>query len=89
MSIWLTTYLERLGTSVNFKFRTLIFQVFGLANQHIRAGVFSFARYDDSFWSEEKTSMEDKNWDKILYRAVKVMTHEIGHMFGLKHCVHF
>ena len=25
----------------------------------------------------------------MLYRACKVVTHEIGHMFGLRHCIHY
>jgi len=26
--------------------------VYGVANKYIKAGVFSFARYDDDFWSD-------------------------------------
>jgi len=25
----------------------------------------------------------------MLYRACKVMTHEIGHMFGIRHCIYY
>lgn len=64
--------------------------VFGCANMNTRCGCFSFARYDDD-WLEDtgNKDFDKKNWDKILYRACKVMTHEIGHMFGIKHCVYF
>ena len=63
--------------------------VFGVANQHIKAGVFSFARYDDNFWADTQGTAVVTDWETILYRAVKVMVHEIGHMFGIKHCVYF
>ena len=29
---------------------------------------------------------ERKTW---INRAIGTMTHEIGHMFGLKHCIHY
>lgn len=65
-----------------------------------RTGVFSFARYDADFWKaeseystgetfEKSKNFENKNWDEILFRACKVMAHEIGHIFGIKHCVYF
>jgi len=51
--------------------------VFGLARLKRRVGVFSFARYESS--------------DRALAvkRALKVMTHEVGHMFGITHCTHY
>ncbi|MCA9649501.1 MAG: hypothetical protein KC501_06305 [Myxococcales bacterium] len=58
--------------------------VFGLARLHTRVGVFSFARYHPSFFGE---SFEvDRR--VVVRRALKVMSHEIGHMFGLEHCTH-
>ena len=51
--------------------------VFGMAALKNRVGVFSFARY------------ADKDEKKILRRAAKVLTHETGHMFGIKHCVFY
>ena len=59
--------------------------VFGLASLKDRTGVFSFARYDPSFFDEEKSA----NPELIIYRSIRVMTHEIGHMFGIKHCVYY
>lgn len=52
--------------------------VFGLAKG--QKGVFSFARYLDP-------GVEDL--DALFHRSAKVMCHEVGHMFGLKHCIYF
>ena len=51
--------------------------VFGLARLKRRVGVFSFARYE----SPDRTL--------AVERALKVMTHEVGHMFGITHCTHY
>lgn len=51
--------------------------VFGQATYKKRVGVFSFARYGSE---DEKL---------VLLRAGKVLTHEMGHMFGIKHCIAF
>lgn len=51
--------------------------VFGQASLQDRVGVFSFARYGS----------KDKNL--ALLRAGKVLTHEMGHMFGIKHCIYY
>ncbi|TNV76605.1 hypothetical protein FGO68_gene6121 [Halteria grandinella] len=59
--------------------------VFGLANLQERTGVFSFVRYDPLF-----QGIETPDRDKILKRnACGVMVHEIGHMFGIKHCTYY
>ena len=50
--------------------------VFGLASGN--TGVFSFCRY-----------VEGASREEVLYRSMKVMTHEIGHMFGLSHCIYY
>lgn len=60
--------------------------VFGEASMHERVGVYSLARYDPTFWEEER----GRNYrDTMLQRADKVLVHETGHMFGLAHCIHF
>lgn len=61
---------------------------------HHRSGVFSLARYDPTFFPEEEQPYnlnlsETKRKHLIQYRACKTMTHEISHMFGIKHCVYF
>jgi len=57
--------------------------VYGLARLTGRVGVFSFVRHTPERrggrWSEAQ----------LLHRACKTMLHEIGHMFGLKHCTWF
>ena len=59
--------------------------IFGLASLKERVGVFSFARYDERFFSEENYEL---NFDLIFEEAAGVMVHEISHMFGLRHCVY-
>jgi archaemetzincin len=51
--------------------------VFGQASLRERVGVHSFARY------------RDDDPSIVVRRSLKVMVHEIGHMFGLQHCIHF
>ena len=51
--------------------------VFGQASFKQRVGVFSFARYG----SEDRSV--------ALMRAAKVLSHEMGHMFGIKHCTFY
>jgi archaemetzincin len=58
--------------------------VFGQARLRARVGVFSFARYHPDFFGES-FAVDRK---VVVQRALKVMTHELGHMFGLEHCTH-
>jgi archaemetzincin len=60
--------------------------VFGEASSRGRVGVCSFARYDPAFYGERRGAGYP---DVLLRRCLKVMTHEIGHLFGMAHCVHF
>ena len=60
--------------------------VFGYASLNHRVGVYSFARYDPAFFGHERGP---KTRTLILRRGVKVMAHEIGHMFGIEHCTHY
>ena len=58
--------------------------VFGCSRLKHRTGIFSFARY---YWNLEDRTREEI--DKIvIFRACKTMSHEIGHMFGVRHCIY-
>lgn len=58
--------------------------VFGQASIRKRVGVFSFARYHPA-WTGRTA---DGNTESlVLRRAAKVLTHEMGHMFGIRHCI--
>ena len=59
--------------------------VFGQASLRGRVGVYSFVRYDPAFYGEETGPGTP---DLVLRRSLKVMVHELGHMFGIEHCVH-
>jgi len=60
--------------------------VFGQASLRERVGVYSFARYDPAFYGKKR----QKDYEKLLLRrSCKVLVHETGHMFGLKHCIYF
>ncbi len=60
--------------------------VFGQASLNNRVGVFSFARYVPSFAGKQA----DQETKPLMFkRSCKVLAHETGHMFGIKHCVHF
>jgi archaemetzincin len=60
--------------------------VFGQASLRDRVGVYSFARYDPSFYGEPRIAGYEM---LLLRRSCKVLAHETGHMFGLSHCTYF
>ena len=37
----------------------------------------------------EATGATTFSRESILFRSLKVLTHEIGHLFGIKHCIHY
>ena len=60
--------------------------VFGLASYYKRVGVFSFARFNPSFFDEPEPT--DIN-NYLLYRSCSTLVHEICHTFGLSHCIFY
>jgi archaemetzincin len=60
--------------------------VFGYASLKERVGVFSFARYHPTFHNEKVKEDSEK---RMNIRSLKVLTHEISHMFGLGHCIFY
>jgi archaemetzincin len=63
--------------------------VFGLADSSKRVGVFSFARYHDSFDTASFPDPKIDDPNEISYRACKVICHELGHLLGMRHCIHY
>ena len=58
---------------------------FGWASFTEGVGTFSFRRYDPEF-----DGIDDPDREKnLLMRSCHIMTHEIGHMFGLRHCIYY
>ena len=52
--------------------------VFGQASLENRVGVWSLLRLDDA-----------ANADTFLHRTLKIAVHEIGHVFGMRHCTKY
>ena len=61
--------------------------VFGQATLRKRVGVYSTARYHPAFYGSPARGADVGG--VILQRTLKLMAHEIGHMFGLEHCVYY
>jgi archaemetzincin len=61
--------------------------VFGYASVVERVGVHSMLRYDPGF--ADVTARGPEFEHVILTRALRVLAHEVAHMFGLRHCLHF
>lgn len=54
--------------------------VFGLASYRDKVGVSSIYRFQDG-------KLTSENFNLCLSRLLKISSHEIGHMFGLHHCI--
>jgi archaemetzincin len=65
--------------------------VFGQASLKHNVGVQSFARYDpESKLSHRILGGTDLDREQvILRRSLKVVLHELGHTFGIRHCQHY
>lgn len=63
--------------------------VLGEANFATKSGIFSFGRYEPkSFEPDTHEDIKEVN-GKILWRVLKVLSHETCHLFGLQHCWYF
>lgn len=60
--------------------------VFGYASFRERVGVYSFARYDPTFFGEPRP---EHFHHLFLRRSLQILAHETAHMYGLKHCIHY
>lgn len=60
--------------------------VFGQATLRQRVGIYSFARFDPAFFDEPRPHDVET---LILRRSCRTLAHEIGHMFGMQHCIFF
>jgi archaemetzincin len=60
--------------------------VFGEALLQGRVGVYSLRRHFPDFWGEPDTQEARV---QALRRSLKLVTHEVGHAFGLEHCVRY
>ena len=58
---------------------------FGWASFTAGVGCVSFARYDPA-WDGIEDPENEKN---LLMHACHIMCHEIGHQFGLRHCIYY
>ena len=58
---------------------------FGWASYTEGVGGFSFCRFDPA-WDGITDPDSEKN---LLMRACAIMCHEIGHQFGLRHCIYY
>ena len=54
-------------------------------------GIFSFNRHNDSVWDPDSNAERSAEEHEAIWfqRSCNTMVHEIGHMFGLKHCIHY
>lgn len=61
--------------------------VFGMGAFKERVGVYSFARYHPRFYGERVEPEAARHL--VLQRSLRVLVHELGHMFGMHHCAHY
>jgi archaemetzincin len=60
--------------------------VFGEATPRERVGIYSLVRYFGAFWGEKETPQSQV---QALRRSCKTLSHEIGHIFTMEHCISY
>lgn len=63
--------------------------VFGYASFTKRVSVYSLLRLDPRVVDPRTELDEDARASLMLERSLKVMSHELTHSFGVRHCVHY
>ncbi|XP_048730496.2 archaemetzincin-2-like [Ostrea edulis] len=63
--------------------------VLGEASKRHRSGVFSFGRFEPKSYDKENTRDIEEIDVHILWKLLKVSSHELGHLFGISHCDFF
>jgi archaemetzincin len=62
--------------------------VFGFASFSKRVAVYSLLRFDPMVFNPKSTLDVEQRRDLMLRRSVAIMSHELTHSFGMRHCVH-
>ena len=63
--------------------------VYGQAVMMDGVGVFSFARYSPNFHKGTNNALSEEEHRRMLKKTCRTMAHEVGHIFGLRHCIYF
>ena len=63
--------------------------VYGQAVMMDGVGVFSFARYSPNFHKGTNNALSEEDHRRMLKKTCRTMAHEVGHIFGLRHCIYF
>ncbi|CAF1077189.1 unnamed protein product [Adineta ricciae] len=68
--------------------------VYGQARSSEGVGVYSFARLDPLFYHSTpkeilQTPLTEEHRIIMLRRCIKILLHEVGHLFGLNHCIYY
>ena len=74
--------LARVGITMADLYSSDLNFVFGLGSPQLKAGIYSFHRYTQTYTGHKKHNT-------LLRRVLKVVSHEIGHIFFINHCIFY